>query len=237
MQQRFTTAIAILLFVSTGLACSFLRQKPPLSWHILLEIDAAAAERESAMDRAVSVIQRRLDAVGIYAKTQAQGASSNGRILVSLPEVPDRKRVIDLITGGGLLELTAVVSPPSPAPALTYGTREEALASLGPTVPENRRVLPYLERDESPMTGDQTEASRHGTTWVVVEKPAIVGGAELRDAAAVRAQPGDDAYHISFTLTPAGGQRFGDWTATHVNAYLGVVLNGEVKSIAISNRK
>lgn len=41
MQQRFTTAIAILLLVSTGLACSFLRPEPQLSWRILLEIDAA----------------------------------------------------------------------------------------------------------------------------------------------------------------------------------------------------
>src|SRR5688572_360974 len=135
MQQRLTTAIAILLLVSTGLACSFLRPKGPLTWHMLLEIDAAAPERESAMNRTIAIIERRLDAVGIYAKVQAQGASSNGRILVNLPEVPDRKRVTDLITGGGLLELTAVISPPSPAPVLTYGTREEALASLGGTVP------------------------------------------------------------------------------------------------------
>src|SRR5687768_3712775 len=146
MQQRLTSAIAILLFVSTGVACAFLRPKTPLSWHILLEIDAAAPERDSAMMRTVSVIQRRLDAVGIYgAKVEAQGASSSGRILVSLPEVADRKRVTNLIIWGGRLELTAVVSPPSPAPAMTCNSREEALASLGATVPENRRVLPYLE--------------------------------------------------------------------------------------------
>ena len=232
MQQRFTPAIAILLFVSSGLACSFLRPNKPLSWHILLEIDATAPERESAMTRTVSVIERRLDAVGINAKIEAQGPASNGRILVSLPEVPDRKRVTDLITGGGLLELTAVVSPPSPAPVQTYVTREEALASLGGTVPENRRVLPYLEGDESTTAEERSEAIRRGTRWVVVESPAIVGGAELRDAAAVASQGVDDSYNISFTLTPAGGKKFGDWTATHINQYLGVVLNGEVRSIA-----
>ena len=232
MQQRLTTAIAILLLVSTGLACAFLRPRAPLSWHILLEIDAAPPERESAQNRTVQVLERRLDAFGLSnSQVVAQGTPSIGRILVSLPDVPDRKRVIDLITRGGLLELSAVISPSSPSPAMIYSTREEALASLGATVPDNRRVLPYVEREDTTVD-ERPEASRHATKWVVIESPAIVSGAELRDAAAVPAPGSDDSYNISFTLTPEGGKRFGDWTESHINNYLGVVLNGEVRSIA-----
>ncbi len=231
MQQRFTTAIAILLFVSVGLACSVLRPQSPLTWHVVLEIDAATPDREATVRRTVSVIEQRLDAFLVSdAKVTAQGNSPNGRILVSLPDVPDRKRLIELITAQGLLELTAVVSPPSPSPAQTFSTEEEALASLGATVPGNRRVLPYAERAE--LTSEQSSGvAPQPRMWVVVEAPAIVGGGDLRNAAA-RQVSADDAYKIGFSLTPQGAQKFGAWTGAHINDYIGVVLNGEVKSIA-----
>lgn len=233
MHQRFTTAIAILLLVSVGLACSLLRPKSTLTWHVMLEVDAAVADREAAVKRTVIVIERRLDAFGVYnSKVLAQGTPPNGRILISLPDVPDRERLTKLVTAGGLLELTAVVSPPSPSPVQTYDTKEDAAASLGGTVPGNRRVLPYVERAE-PTTEEQSNAtSRKGKRWVVVEAPAIVGGDELRDAEAVRAPASDEDYQITFSLTPEGAQKFGDWTGTHINDHIGVVLNGEVKSIA-----
>ena len=115
----------------------------------------------------------------------------------------------------------------------TYDTREEAVASLGGTVPANRRVLPYAERSES-TTGEQSsEQAGNPRRWVVVEAPAIVDGSELRDAAAVQVSTADDDdYQISFSLRPEGAEKFGDWTGAHINDYLGVVLNGEVKSIA-----
>ncbi len=188
-------------------------------------------DRQATARQTGRVIGRRLDAFGVSATILLQGPS-NDQILVSLPDVPDRERLTKLITAGGLLELTAVVSPPSPSPVHTYSTEEDALASLGSTVPENRRVLPYLERAE-PTTGEQGfEASRQGKRWVVVETPAIVGGGELRDAQAVPSQGSDEIYHISFSLTPEGAQKFGGWTGAHINNYIGVALNGEVKSIA-----
>ena len=232
MHSRFTTPIAIVLLVAVGLGCSFLRPKSPLTWHIVLEIVAAAPDREAALRRTVSVIEKRLDAFPIYnAKVIAQGNPLNGRILVSLPDVPDRERLTNLITANGLLELTAVVSPPSPSPVQTYATQEDAVASLGSTVPGNRRVLPYFERSESTRGEQSTEASRQPESWVVVEVPAIVDGSELRDAEA-RYGREDDAHQIGFSLAPEGAQKFAAWTGAHINNYLGVVLNGEVKSIA-----
>jgi preprotein translocase subunit SecD len=234
MHQRFTTAITILLLISVGLACSFLRPKSPLTWHLILEIDAAAPNREGAAQRTVRVIEGRLDALGIRnPKVIAQGTPPNGRILVSLPDVPDRQRLTKLITTGGLLELTAVVSPPSPSPVQTYSTREAAITSLGGTVPANRRVLPYSERDETGTGQQSSAASERPKKWLVVELPAIVDGSELRNAAAVpwRAAGGED-YQIAFSLRPKGAEEFGAWTGAHINDYLGVVLDGEIKSIA-----
>lgn len=233
MHQRFTPAITILLLISVGLACSLFRPKGPITWHLMLEIDAAAPDREAATQQTVRVIEGRLDAFGVQnPKVLAEGTPPNGRILVSLPDVPDRQRLTKLITALGLLELTAVVGPPSPSAIQTYSTREEAVTSLGGSVPANRRVLPYVEAND-PGTGQQSsEASGQPKKWVVVEAPAIVDGSDLRNAGAVppRASVGD--YQIAFSLKPKGAEKFGAWTGAHTNHYVGVVLNGEVKSIA-----
>ncbi|MBC8031603.1 MAG: hypothetical protein H7Z16_16080 [Pyrinomonadaceae bacterium] len=233
MHQRFTTAIAIFLFVAAGLACSFLRPKSPLTWHILIEVDAAAPDREAKVKRTVSVIERRLEAFGLNNyQVLAQGTPPNGRILISLPEVTERERLAELITAGGRLELTAVVSSPNPAPVQTYSTREDAIASLGGTVPGNRRVLPYSERDESATAEKGSGTIEQARQWVVVEAPAIVDGSELRNAAAVQSPGSDETYQIAFSLGPEGSQKFGAWTGAHINEYIGVVLNDKVKSIA-----
>ena len=134
-----------------------------------------------------------------------------------------------LIVQGGNLELVHVVSPPSPQPAQTYSTKEQAVASLvGGTIPANRHVLPYLEREQATGNPDQKP-----TKWVVVEWPAIINGNDLRDARAARSTyRGDDNYQIQFSLNKTGAEKFGAWTAANINEYLGIVLNNEVKSIA-----
>ena len=74
---------------------------------------------------------------------------------------------------------------------------------------------------------------QHAKRWVVVKSPPIVTGSDLRTAAAV-ADPGGGKtnYTISFSLKPDGAAKFGAWTGSNINEYLGVVLNDEVKSIA-----
>jgi len=197
----------------------------------MLEIDATVPDREAVAQRTVSVIEGRLDAFGVSNfKVLAQG--TNGRILVSLPDVSDRDRLAELITNEGLLELTAVIGPPNPSPVQTYSTREDAVTSLGGTMPANRRVLPYFERDGLGTGQQSSEASGRPQKWVVVEIPAIVDGSELRNAVAVPVARNDEDYQIAFSLNREGAEKFGAWTRAHINDYLGVVLNGEVKSIA-----
>jgi preprotein translocase subunit SecD len=49
----------------------------------------------------------------------------------------------------------------------------------------------------------------------------------------VQAQGGRaDDFEISFSLKKAGADKFGAWTGAHLNEYMGVVLNDEVRSIA-----
>jgi preprotein translocase subunit SecD len=230
VRERFSTLIAILLLISAGLACSMLRRKPPLTWGVTLEIDAPASGRDAAMKQTIAVLESRLDALGISNfDVKPQGDPASGRLLLSLPDSVDRERLKRVITAAGKLELTHVISPPSPMPVQTYTTKEEAIAASksNGTVPTNRRVLPYSERSEP---GSETQKP---TKWVVVEAPAIVDGSDLRTATAMRGRGGTgEDYEIVFALKAAGADKFGAWTGANINEYLGVVLNDEVKSIA-----
>jgi preprotein translocase subunit SecD len=193
---------------------------------------AQRALAEQATEQAHKIILSRREGVGVVEPlVQRHGAQSSHQILVQMPGIQDPERVKQLLKANSDLRMVHVVSPPSPSPAQTFNTQEEAVASLGGTVPANRRVFPYSERNE-PTTAGQTSEAPKEKKWVVVEWPAVVDGSELRSAAATQMQGGAEDFQISFAFKPAGAEKFGTWTGANINQYMGVVLNDEVKSIA-----
>jgi preprotein translocase subunit SecD len=205
-----------------------------LSWTM-----TGAAQRtlsDNATTQALNIIESRINALGITEPTlQTHGSQSSHQILLQMPGVQDPERVKDILKGESRLELVHVVGPPSPSPATTYPTEAEATASLNSngTVPPNRRVLPYAERMELSADSSKDPNQQKPKQWVVVEIPAIIDGSELRNATAVPTQGGRSTdFEINFSLKRGGADKFGAWTGAHINEYMGVVLNGEVKSIA-----
>ena len=195
----------------------------------------SAAERtlaDNATTQALNIIDTRINALGVTEPTlQTHGAQTSHQILLQMPGVQDPERVKAVLQGESRLELVHVISPPSPQPAQTYATEQEAIASLNSagTVPPNRKVLPFQERQDAAADPNQPKSKQ----WVVIEVPAIIDGSELRNASATQSQGGRaDDFEIDFSLKKAGADKFGAWTGSHINEYMGVVLNGEVKSIA-----
>jgi preprotein translocase subunit SecD len=186
-----------------------------------------------ATEDALKIIDTRINSLGVTEPTlQTHGSQSSHQILLQMPGISDPERVKELLKSESRLELMKVVGPNNPAPMATYPTEEAARQSLGGTVPANRRVLPYDERNEPAAGGATAPKPGEPTAWVVVESPAVVDGSELRTAEATSGNPsgGGDAYQISFTLKPTGAQKFGSWTAANVGAYMAVVLNDRVQS-------
>jgi preprotein translocase subunit SecD len=195
-----------------------------------------AAQRllaDNATTQALNIIETRINALGITEPTlQTHGSQSAHQILLQMPGVQDPERVKAILQGESRLELVHVIGPPSPSPATTYTSEAEAIQSVGGVVPPNRKVLPYQERIE-PTANAATAQTQKPKQWVVVEVPAIIDGSELRNANAVGTQGGrSEDYEINFSLKKSGADKFGAWTGAHINEYMGVVLNGEVKSIA-----
>jgi preprotein translocase subunit SecD len=188
---------------------------------------------QQAVDQSLKIIESRINAFGVTEPTlQTHGATGSNQILLQMPGIDDPERIKQLLVGESRLELVHVVSPPSPAPVQKYATREEALASVGGAESPTRKVVPYSERDEPTTAGGQDPNTPKPKSFVVVEYPPVVSGAELRNAQAVTSRAGSDDYQIQFSLKPAGAQKFGDWTGRSINEYMGVLLNGEIKSIA-----
>jgi preprotein translocase subunit SecD len=147
-----------------------------------------------------------------------------------MPGVDDPERIKKLIGADSNMQLVKVVSPPNPSPVQTYPTREAALQSLGGSLPANRQVWPYAERETT--TPAQPTPADAPKKFVVVEYPPVIPGDQLRDANAVSRTGTDNDYQISFSLKPAGAQTFGEWTGKNIGNYMGVLLNDEIKSVA-----
>ncbi len=184
-----------------------------------------------AVEQALKIIESRINAFGVKEPTlQRHGAESAGQVLLQMPGVDDPERIKNLIRADSNLELMKIVSPPNPSPVQKYPSEDAAKQSLGGTVPANRRILPYAERD-TPATTPQDPQDKP-KEFVVVEYPAVVDGSELRDANAVSRTGTESDYQISFSFKPAGAQKFGEWTGKNIGNYMAVVLNDEVKSAA-----
>lgn len=187
--------------------------------------------KNQAVEQALKIIESRINAFGVKEPTlQRHGAESSGQILLQMPGVDDPERVKKLIGADSNLALMKIVSPPSPSNVQIYPTEEAAKQSLGGTVPSNRKILVYSDRDDT--TANAQNPQEKAKQYVVVEYPAVVDGSELRDASAVSRTGSDSDFQITFSFKPNGAQKFGDWTGKNINNYMAVVLNNEVKSAA-----
>ena len=217
MRQRSIAGIVILIVVAAGLACSVLRPKKLLTWRVTLKLDDGQYDHEAAVKLTINVLKTRLNAAGVYNfEIQPQGDPAGGRIDLKLPEVVDRERLKQFLTAGGKLELTPVISPLNPSPVQTYQTMEEALAASR----NGGRIVSYGSRQE---TSQQ---------FLILENAPIVTGKDLRSATAVPSRGSKDEYSIAFTLRNEGATKLRDWTKSHINSYLAVVLNDIAVSVA-----
>jgi preprotein translocase subunit SecD len=180
--------------------------------------------KDQAVEQALNIIESRINAFGVKEPTlQRHGAQTSGQILLQMPGVDDPERVKKLIGAESNLALMKTAGDA----IQTFPTEEAARASLGGTVPPNRRILPYSEDATGATNTNQAEKPKQ---FIIVEYPAIVDGSELRDASAYSQTGGESDYQITFNLKPSGAQKFGEFTGRNIGKNLAIFLNNEVKS-------
>lgn len=186
---------------------------------LVFDLKGSAADqiRKEATEQAKTIIERRIDQFGVAEPTiQLHGRDEDHQILVQMPGVDNPERVKNLIRGDAVLELKAVV-PGTPL----FRTKDEALASLGGTLPSDREILRIYEPKSATASGSEG--------YHIVEKTPIITGADLRSATGVPAEQGL-GYKIRFEVKPSGAERFGAWTEKNVGNLLVIVLDNEIKS-------
>jgi protein-export membrane protein SecD len=199
----------------------FLRYlKKPLVHHLVLRLDDNAGSRDE-MALTANIIKNRLNALGLRSFEVNPGTPGTGEILVNLPRMENPERVKQIITSPGKLEFTHVISPPNPQPVQTFPSKDAGEKSLIEHSDLPGYTLPY--RDDG-----ISEAQK----WVLLEETPIIGEYDIRHASAIPSRGNPDNYEVQFSLRLLGAQRLATWTNTHINEYVAVVLNNEVKSIA-----
>ncbi len=178
---------------------------------------AADQLRRDASEQAKLIIEQRVDQFGVAEPTiQRYGREENHQILVQMPGVDDPARVKELIGTPARLEIKAVAQG-----GQKFLTREEAeIALAGAT---DKLVLKSSEK-----RGDGTADEG----FYIVEKSPVITGSDLRTARGIQSQ-GGFGYEVAFDLKRDGSEKFGKWTGDNVGNYLAVVLNDEIKSVAV----
>ncbi|HKQ89247.1 MAG TPA: protein translocase subunit SecD [Blastocatellia bacterium] len=189
----------------------------PASVTFTLNNAAADQLRRDASEQAKIIVEQRVDQFGVAEPTiQRYGREENHQILVQMPGVDDPVRVKELIGTPARLEIKAVAQG-----GQKFTTQDEAeIALAGAT---DKQVLKYNEK-----RGDGTADEG----FYIVEKSPVITGADLRAARGIQSQ-GGFGYEVAFDLKRDGSEKFGKWTGDNIGNYLAVVLNNEIKSVAV----
>jgi preprotein translocase subunit SecD len=187
-------------------------------WSFILKEPSRRSIEDSAVTQAIETIRNRVDEFGVAEPLIAREGSD--RILVQLPGIDDPKRVKDLIRSTAFLELKLVDRKDGqdmgPADKATLLARY------------NNQIPPDLELFEGkPVPGERQSG------WYVVQKSAVITGRDLKNARPSRQQLGGNA--VTFFLTPAGAEKFGEATGKNIGRRLAIVLDKRVQSAPTIN--
>jgi preprotein translocase subunit SecD len=166
--------------------------------------------------QAIEAIRDRVDALGVSEPQIQEYGLGENQILVDLPGVENESDIEKIIQGTNRLEIHAVVGGP-------YKDTQEATASLGGSVPPDEELKNFF---------GVMEAGNSGESVYVLQRASVVAGNDFRSAdPGVNSNTGQR--EVDFTLTNEAGDRFYDYTSKNVGRYMAVVMNDQVREVAV----
>jgi outer membrane protein OmpA-like peptidoglycan-associated protein len=183
------------------------------------------------VDHAVQFIRKRLELLRVpIFRVERENGNSN-RIIVKLPALHDPERVKSTIVSSGRLELIHIISPPYPASPRDYPTSDEAFESFEGEVPADLRVLRFIQRTTILSPNAEPKAGLI-TSWVVGEVKAVIGTNDLASCKPLPTGDRPESFSVQCFLSPDGAAKLFKWTNSNLREYVGIILNGEAKSVA-----
>jgi preprotein translocase subunit SecD len=192
------------------------------------------ADREDAVNRALDVLNNRIDQFGLTEPViRRQGQD---QIYVEIPGTADPERINSIIMGKGSLAFHIVDDEATEAfttyyrdhPAGTFDAQGRLLDSS--IVPADVEVLGYYRKDKYGL--DEQERNADGSLrYLAVKKEVGLDGNHIRSALVERNNL-DGRPEVTFMLDSEGGETFYKLTSANVNKRLAIVLDKKVKSAA-----
>jgi preprotein translocase subunit SecD len=193
---------------------------PENSWMLVMKPQTVKDIKSRAVAQAIETIRNRIDQLGVSEPVIEEHGLGDYQILVQLPGIDDPARVKQIMQSTAMLEIRQAVDK------TPYPSEQAALAAHNGILPADTVLLPEgnLMKRKAGSTQDT------GDQYWVISRTAAVSGRDLRDAQMTRDENNRPA--IGFTLTAEGGRRFYQFTSSHVNDSLAIVLDRKVQSVA-----
>lgn len=181
---------------------------------------AALALRRDTLQRALSTIDKRINALGVAeSSVQQRGRSEDdSELLIQLPGVDDPARIKQIIQTAAMLELTPVREGP-------FQGREQMLTQFNGVLPVGT----------VPMQGERS-AQGGAESWYLLERSPVVTGRDVRDARPSQ-DPQTGRWETNFVLSQDGARRFERYTEASIGKYLAIVLDKRVRSAPVIEGK
>jgi preprotein translocase subunit SecD len=171
--------------------------------------------KNRAVAQAIETIRNRIDKLGVSEPVIQEHGLGQYQILVQLPGVDDPARVKEIMQSTAMLEIRQALDN-----GQSYKDEAAALAANNGTLPDNG-VL---------MHGRNIGATGEDSVYVI-SRVSAVAGHDLREARVGR-DPNTNRPEVEFVLTGEGGRRFSNFTGSHINDFLAVVMDNKVMEVA-----
>lgn len=187
------------------------------TYTVTMKPQIATSLKQRAVAQAIETIRNRIDQLGVSEPVIQEHGLGEHQILVQLPGVDDPARVKDIMQSTAMLEIRQSIDGPT-----SYPSEAAALQAHGGVLPPEAVIVRGVDDRSADTAGQEV--------FYVLSRVAAVSGRDVRGAEPGRNQNGQPS--VNFTLTREGGNKFYNFTSSHVGDYLAVVLDGKVRSVA-----
>jgi preprotein translocase subunit SecD len=185
------------------------------SWLLTMKPQNLSDLKNRAVAQAIETIRNRIDKLGVSEPVIQEHGLGQYQILVQLPGVDDPARVKEIMQSTAMLEIRQALDN-----GKSYKDEAAALAANNGALPDNG-VL---------MHGRNVGVSGEDSVFVI-SRVSAVAGHDLREARVGR-DPNTNRPEVEFVLTGEGGRRFSNFTGSHINDFLAVVMDNKVMEVA-----
>ncbi len=191
-------------------------------WLAIMPQPAISYISDSAVKQSLETIRNRVDQFGVTEPIIQRQGLSGDRILIQLPGVEDRERVISLIQSQALLEWKGISYPPGMQEFNPPDSNEVLLQWFGGEIPADTEIV--TEEKVSP------DGQRVTLYWPL-KKVSIIAGADLKTAKRGQDRWGDPV--VNFYLTRDAGKRFERATREYLHKRIAILLDKKIISAPV----